>query len=138
MDSPDKPKKEINIDRVKWEVTSSLVDIFLSWLRKNMSNNSLKNKTNTYIPAVKWDLWRNDMSTVLANEEFDSVIEESWSMLREYGLALLNEVKRVWWSLTEWTHVAVTLLTTIRVHTVSQTIWKRKGWNLVSKEAYSL
>jgi hypothetical protein len=66
------------------------------------------------------------MSTILANEKFDSIIEESWSMLREDRLALLNEVKRIWWALTKRTYIAVALLTTIRVHTVSQTIWNKK------------
>lgn len=96
----------------------------------------LRNKINTYIPAVKWDLWRNDVSTVLANEEFDSIIEESWGVLREEGLALLNEIKRIWWALTERTYITVALLTTIRVHTVRQTIWKKDHffWNLASRE----
>lgn len=88
-----------------------------------------KDKINFYIPAVKWDLLRNDMSTILANKKFDSIIEESWSVLREEGLALLDEVKRVWWALTEWAYITVALLTTIGVHTVRQTIWKAKQIN---------
>lgn len=88
-----------------------------------------KDKINFYIPAVKWDLLRDDMSAVLANKKFDSIIEESWSVLREEGLALLNEVKRVWWALTEWAYITVALLTAIWVHTISQTIWKTKQIN---------
>jgi hypothetical protein len=88
-----------------------------------------KDKINFYIPAVKWDILRNNMSTILANKKFDSIIEESWSVLREEGLALLDEVKGIWWSLTEWAHVTVALLTTIWVHAVCQTIWKTKQIN---------
>lgn len=36
-----------------------------------------KDKINFDIPAVKGDLLRDDMSTVLANKKFDSIIEES-------------------------------------------------------------
>lgn len=109
---------------------------YLSFTVKESHNHCLlRNKIHTYIPAVKWDLWRNHMSTVLANEEFDSIIEESRSVLREERLALLNEVKWIWWALTEGTYITVALLTTIRVYTVGQTIWKKIFfWNLASRE----
>lgn len=77
-----------------------------------------KDKINFYIFVVKWDILRNNMSIIFVNKKFDFIIEEFWSVLREEGLVLLDEVKGIWWFLIEWVYVIVVLLIIIWVYVV--------------------
>lgn len=69
------------------------------------------------------------MSALLPNEESDPIIEEPWRMLREGGLAVLNEVQGIRRALAQRTWETIALLTAVRVYTVCQPIWNGKNGN---------